>query len=107
MKIIPLLTLTFHTLTIVQSFAPSNLSPNSLLRLSSASTENENLAIDEEAAQWELFRKHHAKGSWKGIWTTYDYIGDVMDETVASVNYYIADDGDVVEQNLYRKERVG
>lgn len=41
---------------------------------------------DDPAVQWELMNKHHAKGSWKGIWTTYDYIGDVTDETVASVD---------------------
>ena len=27
---------------------------------------------DEGAIQWDLFKKHHAKGSWKGVWTTYD-----------------------------------
>jgi len=42
-------------------------------------------AEDDSGIQWELFKKHHAKGAWKGIWTTYDYIGDVMDETVAAV----------------------
>lgn len=41
---------------------------------------------DDPSVQWELLNKHHAKGSWKGVWTTYDYIGDVMDETVASVD---------------------
>jgi hypothetical protein len=41
---------------------------------------------DDVEIQWDLFKKHHAKGSWKGIWTTYDYIGDVQDETVASVD---------------------
>lgn len=23
---------------------------------------------DDPAIQWELFNKHHAKGSWKGVW---------------------------------------
>jgi hypothetical protein len=41
---------------------------------------------DDPTIQWDLFNKHHAKGSWKGIWTSYDYIGDVIDETVASVD---------------------
>jgi len=59
--------------------------------LSSSST-NEGVSSpfneqEELEIQWNLFRQHHAKGSWKGIWTTYDYIGDIMDETVASVNY--------------------
>jgi hypothetical protein len=42
--------------------------------------------VDDSKVQWELFKRHHAKGSWKGIWTTYDYIGDAQMETVASVN---------------------
>jgi hypothetical protein len=42
-------------------------------------------AQGDSAIQWELFHKHHL-GDWKGIWTTYDYIGDVQDETVASVD---------------------
>jgi hypothetical protein len=49
--------------------------------------------------QWELFRKHHARfgcsqeygqvtTSWVGRWTTYDYVGDILIETMpASVNY--------------------
>jgi hypothetical protein len=42
--------------------------------------------VDDAAVQWDLFNKHHAKGSWRGVWTTHDYIGDVIDESVASVN---------------------
>jgi len=42
---------------------------------------------DDNAIQWELFQKYHNKGSWKGIWTTYDYMGDVSLETIASVDY--------------------
>ena len=30
---------------------------------------------DDSSIQWELFNKHHAKGSWKGVWTTYDTLG--------------------------------
>ena len=48
---------------------------------------------NEREIQWDLFQKYHAKGSWRGIWTTYDYIGDVMDETIASVNYKQIDEG--------------
>jgi hypothetical protein len=53
---------------------------------------------DDPTIQWDLFNKHHAKGSWKGVWTTYDYIGDVMDETVASVDLNLKenDDGSAV-----------
>jgi len=55
---------------------------------------------DDPSVQWDLFNTHHAKGSWKGVWTTYDYIGDVMDETVASVDLNLKqnEDGqDIVE----------
>jgi len=51
--------------------------------------------VDDEAVQWELFQKHHARGSWRGVWTSHDYIGDVIDETVASVDLNAKDDGSV------------
>jgi hypothetical protein len=54
---------------------------------------------DETAIQWELFNRHHARGSWKGIWSTYDYIGDVIDETVASVDLNPTDTGNTVEHS--------
>jgi hypothetical protein len=41
---------------------------------------------DDAVLQWNLFKKYHAKGSWKGIWSTFDNIGDIVDETVASVD---------------------
>jgi len=62
-----------------------------------ASSSVEETEVDDPSIQWELFNKHHAKGSWKGIWTTYDYIGDVMDETVASVDLNRKETEDVVE----------
>jgi hypothetical protein len=51
-------------------------------------------ATDDPSIQWDLFTKHHAKGSWKGIWTSYDYIGDVIDETVASVDLNVKEGND-------------
>lgn len=42
-------------------------------------------AGEYDRIQWELFQKHHARGSWRGTWDSYDYIGDVIDSTVASV----------------------
>ena len=58
---------------------------------------DEEIAVDDRDLQWSLFQKYHAKGSWKGIWTTYDYMGDVMDETIASVDLIPNDnDKDVV-----------
>ncbi len=51
--------------------------------------------VDDVAVQWELFNKYHAKGSWRGVWTTHDYIGDVIDETVASVDLNVKEDGTI------------
>ncbi len=40
---------------------------------------------EDAALQWDLFTKHHAKdGEWWGTWTTYDYMGDVKDSTIAA-----------------------
>lgn len=52
---------------------------------------------DDSAIQWQLFQKYHNKGSWKGVWTTYDYMGDVSLETVASVDYNPTDQGEGVD----------
>ncbi|KAL7468267.1 hypothetical protein ACHAXS_008494 [Conticribra weissflogii] len=42
---------------------------------------------EDAALQWDLFTKHHAKdGEWWGTWTTYDYMGDVKDSTIAAVS---------------------
>lgn len=67
----------------LHSLTNSGSSKDSLFRLASSSIPSE---ANDAALQWELFNKHHAKGSWKGLWTTYDFIGDVIDETVASVD---------------------
>ena len=82
------------------SSGSSSIHPGTSSLASSANPSIEPLtAEDELELQWDLFRQHHAKGSWKGIWTTYDYIGDVMDETVASVNYRSPpDDQNIVQQ---------
>jgi hypothetical protein len=50
---------------------------------SSASMEEGSSAEEDTERQWDLFQRHHAIGSWKGIWTSYDYLGDVVDTTVA------------------------
>lgn len=52
---------------------------------------------EENAIQWELFTKHQAKGKWRGIWTTYDYMGDIMDETIASVNLVLNPESQTVQ----------
>jgi hypothetical protein len=79
----------------VPSRLPQRHSSRTALPLSQSSPFDE--PADDPQIQWELFNKHHAKGSWKGIWTTYDYIGDVMDETVASVDLNAQKDGQVVD----------
>lgn len=61
---------------------------------SSASSTGGSTAEEDEMIQWDLLLKHHAKGSWKGVWTTYDYMGDMQDETVASVDLQPPADGD-------------
>ncbi|KAI2498471.1 protein of unknown function (DUF3598) [Fragilaria crotonensis] len=43
-------------------------------------------------------KKAPRKGILKGVWTTYDYIGDVIDETVASVNLKYDESNDVIQQ---------
>ena len=52
---------------------------------------------EEIAVQWDLFTKHQAKGKWRGTWTSYDYMGDVIDETIASVNLIPDPDSNIVE----------
>ena len=41
---------------------------------------------EQEEIQWDLFQKHHARGKWRGTWTSYNYMGDVIDDTIGSVN---------------------
>eukprot|EP00554_Chaetoceros_debilis_P010619 CAMPEP_0194108744 /NCGR_PEP_ID=MMETSP0150-20130528/8387_1 /TAXON_ID=122233 /ORGANISM="Chaetoceros debilis, Strain MM31A-1" /LENGTH=484 /DNA_ID=CAMNT_0038797523 /DNA_START=159 /DNA_END=1610 /DNA_ORIENTATION=+ len=43
---------------------------------------------EEQKVQWDLFTKHHAKGEgkWRGDWVSYDYMGDIIDTTTASLN---------------------
>ena len=53
-------------------------------------------ADSDAALQWELFNKHHAGRSWRGTWSTLDYMGDVIDETLASIK--LKKDGDAVRQ---------
>jgi len=56
------------------------------------------LSINEEMEiQWDLFTKHQAKGKWRGTWTTLDYMGDIQDETTASVNLILDDESNSVE----------
>ena len=61
------------------------------------SSEQSNLSDDE--LQWKLFKQHHASNKrWKGTWTTLDYMGDTIDETMACVELKENDDGSLVSQ---------
>jgi len=66
---------------------------------SSSNDVAEAAAEADSAIQWELFKKHHARGSYKGIWTTYDYIGDVLDETIGAVDLILEEGSDVVQHS--------
>jgi hypothetical protein len=84
----------------VLGFVPSTQHPLSKSQSSRlySSSPPDSLSEEEEAdLQWNLFQKHHAKGSWKGVWTTYDYIGDVIDETIASVDLNVKGAADTIE----------
>jgi hypothetical protein len=77
------------------SFAP-NVLPRNTLSASLRSTEAN--AENDSQIQWDLFIKHHAKGSWKGVWTTYDYIGDIIDETIAAVDLHFDEATNRIQQ---------
>mmetsp|Transcript_24157 Transcript_24157/g.36729 ORF Transcript_24157/g.36729 Transcript_24157/m.36729 type:complete len:409 (-) Transcript_24157:1671-2897(-) len=92
--------------TVVQGFSPFNLQTQRKeipVHYSSSGDivdkdNNLEVAEDDLEIQWDLFKKHHAKGSYKGVWTSYDYIGDVIDETIASVNLDYDESDDSIMQ---------
>jgi hypothetical protein len=55
-------------------------SPNNNDRNDSSSSNDQKKREEEAMIQWELFQKYHApddtRTTWKGIWTTYNYMGD-------------------------------
>lgn len=51
---------------------------------------------EEEKLQWDFFLKHQARGKWRGTWTSYDYMGDIIDSTIASVNLEHDPENDIV-----------
>lgn len=49
------------------------------------------------ALQWGMFTHHHAlDGEWWGTWSTYNYMGDLEDSTVAGVSLKLSDESDAV-----------
>mmetsp|Transcript_196 Transcript_196/g.204 ORF Transcript_196/g.204 Transcript_196/m.204 type:complete len:468 (-) Transcript_196:8-1411(-) len=52
-----------------------------------SSSVDENVdSLSQEEVQWNLFNKYHARGNWRGTWTSYNFMGDVIDTTTGSVN---------------------
>lgn len=51
--------------------------------------------VGAEDVQWELFQQHHV-GSWKGLWTTYDAMGDKLLESAAVVENALSEDQNAV-----------
>lgn len=84
---------TVHT-SKYSTFGPTFLSPAAVTSSRPASTTRLQVisgspdapkTIEEDAAlQWEMFTRHHAlDGEWWGTWSTYNYMGDLEDSTVA------------------------
>lgn len=65
-----------------KSFAQLKMSENIESELD---LEDPKKLAEDVQRQWDLFTKHHVKGRWRGTWTTYDYMGDEVDSTMASV----------------------
>lgn len=94
-----LLMLLLTAIVSVGSFSPSATARTTVrqtTRIWSAPPEQQE--EQDLEVQWDLFKRHHAQGSWKGVWTTYNYIGDVVDETVASVDLNYDDKEDIIRQ---------
>ncbi len=77
-----------HHLPVGNAFAPVSFSqqPIASTRLHSTNQSPDAPKTPEEdaALQWDLFTRYHAvNGEWWGTWTSYDYMGDVTDTTVA------------------------
>eukprot|EP00559_Dactyliosolen_fragilissimus_P004685 CAMPEP_0184861912 /NCGR_PEP_ID=MMETSP0580-20130426/6488_1 /TAXON_ID=1118495 /ORGANISM="Dactyliosolen fragilissimus" /LENGTH=513 /DNA_ID=CAMNT_0027359585 /DNA_START=57 /DNA_END=1598 /DNA_ORIENTATION=- len=59
-------------------------------------TNNHNMEDNDMDRQWDLFLRHHAKGKWRGMWTSHNYMTDVIDSSPASVNLIPSSDGTTV-----------
>lgn len=70
--------------------SPSSSSSTTRLRVgaSNGAQPDAPSTIEEDAAlQWSLFTKHHAlDGEWWGTWSTYNYMTDMEDSTIAAVS---------------------
>ncbi|KAL7521098.1 hypothetical protein ACHAWX_005788 [Stephanocyclus meneghinianus] len=60
------------------------------LHVTNQSPDAPKTAEEDAALQWDLFTRHHAvDGEWWGSWNTYDYMGDVVDSTVAGLVFVL------------------
>ena len=83
-NIILIITLFLHP---INGFLPSSSKnfANINLKVSTTIPGNENvpeLAEEEkQKQQWELFTKYYTLSEWRGKWSFYDYLDDVIDTT--------------------------
>lgn len=80
------------------SFSPAVTSTH--LRSTNQSPDAPKTPEEDAALQWDLFTRYHAvNGEWWGTWTSYDYMGDVTDSTVAGVSLQPNEDSSSVVQS--------
>ena len=74
-----------------------NVKQSLKLSKSDEDTIDSTLEMEDVKRQWDLFKENHVNknGRWRGTWNTYDYMGDEIDSTLASVVLkHDDDDGD-------------
>ena len=76
-----------HNSKIVEGFVLQNVpfSPSSSSSSLFVSSSNELEPEDDTSIQWELFNKHHVKGSWKGIWLVDIHVDSISDSIVVKI----------------------
>ena len=66
-----------------QPISPTQLHDVKIMDDSGGSPDAPKNSQEDAALQWDLFTRHHAQdGEWWGTWTTYNYMGDMVDSTV-------------------------
>ena len=68
------------------ALSSSRPSSTSRLHVSNGSPDAPKTIEEDAALQWDMFTRHHAlDGEWWGTWSTYNYMGDLEDSTVAGL----------------------
>jgi hypothetical protein len=68
------------------SLSSSRPSSTTRLEVSNGSPDAPKTIEEDAALQWGMFTRHHAlDGEWWGTWSTYNYMGDLEDSTVAGL----------------------